>query len=66
MRCIQCESSECGEFRCRFTALSHEEFRKQRALADRYADAMIRRDKERPKWERDFATGAGDPDIRSY
>lgn len=33
------------------------------AKAAHYADAMIKLDRERPQWARDFATGARDPNI---
>lgn len=53
-RCQQC-GSDCGPYRCRFSGITHALFRE-----NQYADAMIRRDKERPQWERDLATGARD------
>ena len=38
---------------------SHESYREQQ-----YAQAMIQRDRERPQWERDLATGAADPAVK--
>lgn len=55
--CPQCNSEGCGPYRCRFSNLTHGDYHAQKA--DRYADAMIRRDKETPQWERDLKTGAG-------
>lgn len=61
MKCIQCTSAGCGPFRCRFSNKTHAEYRQAALQAERYAQEMIRRDLERPQWERDFATGALDP-----
>lgn len=52
--CPQCNSEGCGPFRCRFSGLTHSEWRDQR-----YAEQMIKMDKEQPKWERDLKQGAG-------
>lgn len=54
-RCPQCGSEGCGAYRCRFSCITHTLFR-----TNQYADAMIRRDKERPQWLRDLLTGARD------
>lgn len=56
--CPQC-GSECGPTVCRFSGITHkfaEELRKENA----YAAAMIRRDKETPRWMRELRTGARD------
>lgn len=47
-----------------FPSVPAMEARYQRELADRYAEAKIKRDKEVPEWERLSRTGARDPGIR--
>lgn len=54
--CPQCNSEGCGPYRCRFSSITHAQYRENKA--NEYADAMIRRDIEQPKWERDLKTGA--------
>jgi hypothetical protein len=55
MKCPQCSSKDCGPYRCRFSNIKHAIFRE-----NRYAQAMIHRDKEQPKWLRNLLTGGRD------
>lgn len=58
MKCIQCESMECGAYLCRFSGMPHEEYRAIKSVLD--ADKAIKRDKEEPKWLRELRQGARD------
>jgi hypothetical protein len=55
MKCPQCSSNDCGPYRCRFSNVMHAIFRE-----NQYAQAMIQRDKEQPKWLRNLLTGGLD------
>ena len=66
MKCIQCGSLGCGWDVCRFSGKTKEQFLRDQAAANAYANEMVQRDKEQPKWLRDFKTGARDADVTKW